>query len=890
MAERLQGTFYSEDGTQYRVTLFVDGYSGSVDSFDLRELKIKYSGDSNNIHHPILASSATITFSIPDSSIRDIFTGLVGAAEEDYTIKIEKGASNDLFWCGFVIPDQVVVQDSPYPYDFSIDAVDGIGRLKKKDYTGSGTEWEDDATILQHLYNVLSFIPLSDFWGASDVYVKARNQIFDNQHAEDEDESPLPVTRVNHRVFRNVDERGRVKYKTAYEALEVICYTFASRFYLSGGVYHFEQVTEYANQDSTITFKRFDKSAGALTDEVLNDWSGRLLTVDRSELRLNGTDDLTVMSGTVNTWLSALSKVEFTYNHFQTKSVFSHVFPPPTWSHDEGDEVESGAIDDNSGASRILISADVEFLVDFDTPSEAEPGMMKFRCYIKIEAGGTTYYCSRTASVDFGVVSYSDAEWVSTGTAWVEFYTDSLVNQGDTYLHRFTFYSPQLPASGDLSVDFEFDTLEGLTGVIDPLVVSYSSEWLISNVYGEVFSDGTVDAQSVGTVFSSTNDNDTNSDVFELDTFIGDGPTGTAFGRLEVYTGANWVDASEWKLRGESTLLPHGARIAREIIIPRLLPAERIEGNMIGEFLAHTIIERSSTRYIFMQGTINLKNHITDGTWCFITKSATLSTTPDTGVDFGQLGDGPEPPPGPYVPPSPPSGWHGGRIDNAANRLTLDSGVVFTTTTGLTTADTGTTFLSVQERDFIHNFFDGDEIDLIHPYTGQSQTVTVDTNQESDKTINVVSFDPDIDFPKTSFVAPSVNWLFRMVSKLRRTTRTVLIVPSHLEIPGDGSTVIMQMDPFFRIPDWMDGYLLSKWTVNVHTAGSGAGSFNIRVTADGTANDLTFDYVNTQETKVLSTYQEVNTGDLVEFFITNFNDTGTRPKGLSVDLQFIARL
>ena len=136
MAERLQDTFYSQDGTEYRVTLFVDGYSGAVDTFNLRGLQIKYDGDQNDISAPVLASSATIVFSIPNSSIKSIFTGLVGAAEESYRIKIEKGGSNDLFWAGFVIPDQVVMEDKPYPYDFSIEAVDGIGRLKDKDYSG----------------------------------------------------------------------------------------------------------------------------------------------------------------------------------------------------------------------------------------------------------------------------------------------------------------------------------------------------------------------------------------------------------------------------------------------------------------------------------------------------------------------------------------------------------------------------------------------------------------------------------------------------------------------------------------------------------------------------------------------------------------------------------
>jgi hypothetical protein len=138
MGARLQGDFYDIDGTKYRVTLDVDGYAGSVSDFDISEMKLVYKGDTNDIHAPILTSSVSLSFLIPNGTIAAIFTGLVGAAEESYRLKIEKGVGNDLFWAGFVIPDQVVIQDKPYPYEFSITAVDGITRLKDKDYTGNG--------------------------------------------------------------------------------------------------------------------------------------------------------------------------------------------------------------------------------------------------------------------------------------------------------------------------------------------------------------------------------------------------------------------------------------------------------------------------------------------------------------------------------------------------------------------------------------------------------------------------------------------------------------------------------------------------------------------------------------------------------------------------------
>ncbi|MEL6834523.1 MAG: hypothetical protein AAFP77_16125 [Bacteroidota bacterium] len=893
MGARLQGYFRSEKGERYRVTLDVDGYSGPVDDFKLSELKISHKGDTNDIHHPILSSSARLSFVIANSTIQSVFSGLTGAAEEEYRIRIDKGLSDELHWAGFVIPDQVVIEDAPYPFNFSAEAVDGIGRLKDKDYTGTGEDWEEWTTDLQHLYNILSFIPLADFWGPSDVYLKARNQIFEDAHAEGEAVSPLPITRVNHRVFRKVNSSGHVEYMTAYQVLAEFCRAHASRFYFSDGVYHFEQLTEYANQDTTITFKQWDTSGGALADEALNDWDTRLLVVDRSALRQAGSADLTVATGAVGTFLSAVSKVELTYKHFKTRSILSHIFPPPTWDQSSAVEINTGSVDDNSGATRLLVTADVTFNISFAVPDDVEPGRLKMRCLLKLE-GGSTHYCRRQATIDLGVVSYEEPIW-TTDISYVEFYTDTHNGNGLDYLYRFVLYAPNLPESGDLSIDFDFVELAGMTGIIG-IGAGYTSNWNISNVYGEVYSDGSVDAPSDSRLYRSFNNNDTNSDVLDPEVILGDGPTGTAFGRIQVFDGTTWVDSANWKLRGEADLLPHGARIAQEIITPRLEPAERLEGALLDTFMAHNIITRSNTRYIFMQGTIDLSRNEVDGVWVAITDSATLATTPDTGIDLdigstNPIPPGPSFPPGPYAPQVPATGWQGGLVDIGGLRGSIDNNVVFTLSSALLVDDGDVTFLSVQERDFIHNLFNEDEIEVVNPYNGRAQTFVVDTNQESDKTINVITQTPIIDFPVGSWVTPKRNFLFRLISRLRRKTVTVQLVPSHLEIIGDPALMPLQFDTFFRVPEWMNGYKLAKWTVSVHTAGTGTGFVNVNVTAAGVSNALTFDYINEQETKTLTTYQALSTGDLITFHLTNITDgTGNRPLGLTVDLQLIAML
>lgn len=884
MGAILQGNFYSTDGTKYRVTLDVDGYSDTISDFDISEMKLIYKGDTNDIHTPILTSSVRITFSIPDATIKSVFTGLVGAAEESYRLKIEKGVSNDLFWCGFIIPDQVVIQDKPYPYAFSVEAVDGITRLKEKDYTGTGTEWEDDATFLQHIFNCLSFIPVDDFWFGSDVYLRARNQLFATGQTSGEAVSPLPNTRVNHRVFRKVDSGGAIEYDSAYDVLKTICVAMASRLYISNGSYYFEQITEYANQDSTITIKTFDKSAGALTDETLDDWDSRKLIVDRSSVRLSAGADLTVASGTINTYLSALSEVKVRYEHYSYRDVFAQA-SQASWTNVSNPSVSVGDVDDESGTASLVLSTENIYSIDFDTSGNAQAGRLKFRCLISIDDGTDTYYCTRTASYDFGVVSYQDATW-STSTGYVEFYTDSAYLNDNSFLGEFNFRTPVFPVSGEMVVDFDFVELQGLSSVIaNSGGTAYTATWEIDNPYGEIFTEGTTGSGAYLN-FVSTNDNDTNSDKLSFSVKIGDGPTATSFGRLQIYTGSQWNHAASWKKQGGSTFVPHSARIAQEIITPRLEPTERIEGTLIDSFMAHEVIERSETRYMFMAGTIDLHRNRVDGTWCFITDVATLATTPDTGVDIGDPVTPGVPPP--YTPQGP-IGWPGGTITPSGQRINLDSNVVYTTT-GLVSSGDTVTFLTVDEREIIHPFFNGDPIRVVHPYTGVSQGFEVSETEESDKTISVTSDTADFDFPLDSFVTPDINFFFRLLTKLRRIHETIQLIPYYLDIPIDSPPT--QFDAFWRVPQDYDGYRMAKLTVSIHTPGTGAVEFVIRVTkTGGIYQDITQSFTGSQTQVTLSTYWLLTAGEIVEFFLQSTTATSeTQPKGLTIGLQIIATL
>jgi hypothetical protein len=548
--------------------------------------------------------------------------------------------------------------------------------------------------------------------------------------------------------------------------------------------------------------------------------------------------------------------------------------------------INTGPVDDNANSSRLYLTADLSYTLSFEVGATVEPGFVKMSCTVSI-AGSTTYYLKRVASLDFGTPIYQPMEWV-TSAATYQFYTEAHNGVNGTFLHSLSFYTPNFPDSGDLSLGFDIIEVTGLTG---PIFAggTYDVLWSMTDVYGEVYSDGSVDAPSIATEYTSFNDDDTNSDVLEIDTILGDGPTGTAFGRIQIYDGANWIDAAGWRYFPGVTYLPHGARIAEEFITPRLKPAERIEGTLISTFMAHQMLQRSETRYIFLGGTIDISENRVDGTWVFITDVSTLATTPDTGVDISILDPDPVTPSGPPSIVYPPVGWSGDTIRAATDLISLGSNVLFTTQFQMDTGDSQS-FLFVDERAVIHPFFEGDPVNVINPYTAQSQEFTVSETNETDKTITITTETVDFDFPRRSLVAPGLNFNHRLLTKLRRLTKDFQLVPYFLDVPIDSPPI--QFDAFYRASADFAGYRVSKLIVSTHTVGDAGANFAVRVTkTGGIFQDVTHAFDDTKTEVVLSTYWDIAEGDLIEFFVQSTTaTTQTRPKGLTVELQIIATL
>lgn len=882
MFERLQGDFYSEDGIRYTVTILVNDLPGLALDFKLSKLAINYNGDDNNLHAPILSSTCELAVEVTTSSVNSVFSRLNVAAEEDYMIKIEK--EGVLHWCGIIITDNVSEQDRNIPYTLNLSAVDGFGRLKDKDYTGTGTDWEGETTIIQHLYNIFSFVPTSDFWGENDVYFASHIQMFSINQLQTVATSPLIYTRIHHRVFRSVDTKGVISYSSVYDVLAEIAKAFASRFFLAEGRYNLEQVNRYASDDTDTTIKTWSKTAGELTDEVYNNWGGRVLVVDRSEERLAGNADLTKRSGGLITYHSPLNHVKVTYNHFSTRYT---ALTLNEWTHDGNEIAQILDYDSSDGDYKLQLNIYLQLFLNY-TVGEYITARAKIRATITVDDGTDVYYLHRPASYNFGVSNELDAFW-STDVGYHDLYTSNIValipsNPTSTTLSNIIdVVTPPLPVSGDISISFEFLELQALASVVN--AANYTYSYLIQAQSVSILPSGVVDSRSVGLEYRVNNTETTNTDKIEVELILGDGPTPNSFGRFTVWNGSAWNGSGSWHDLGSNDIYAHGEYIAQQILIPRLEPNERLEGGIIGTPSPFQIIERSGNRYILLRAKINLGSGTSDGVWSYITDLDTKASPPNIPAPLGFKFDKNNPFSDIELVQNEAS------IRPVLDRITLDTGVVFYTNSVIQFGALVSS-LSLSERAHVHGFFAGDILNIVHPNNGYSQQLIVDATSATDKVIPVTNFRPEVDYPVNSFITLGDGMLTRLADKSRRKLLTFQLVPYHLDIPSDSSFTPVQFDQFFRVPASWDNYRLTAVSISVHSPGVGSTAFSVRVTkTGGFIEDTTQSFTGTQTRSNLSTYWELSTDDLIEFYLQSTNaTTETRPKGLIITLEIIATL
>ena len=120
----------SANGTDHKIQVLVDGYSGSVIQRRLGRGPILKKQKSGTV------CGTSLEF-YPECIVDGEFAEFYTSDPKAY--KVELYATSTLLWTGYVTPELYSEPDIPPPYDVQVIATDGIGELKLYDYVAQGT-------------------------------------------------------------------------------------------------------------------------------------------------------------------------------------------------------------------------------------------------------------------------------------------------------------------------------------------------------------------------------------------------------------------------------------------------------------------------------------------------------------------------------------------------------------------------------------------------------------------------------------------------------------------------------------------------------------------------------------------------------------------------------
>jgi hypothetical protein len=762
MATRLTGTYLSApynaagDHDEYTVTIDQDGYVDPAGTMTVESIKFDWEGEGKSRIHPILTSTCVLNLII-DSTVFAFLNALVAAGEETFKLKIEKNGV--LNWMGFILSDLVTQENKGYGSApiLEVRAVDGIGRMKSKDYVPA---IEGKNTWKVHLLKLVDEIGLIDFG-----YANASDIILEWVFFWEEENTTVSLTtddvlqyyRLDTRIYKYIDSNGEVKRANCYDVLKDFCTTLNCRFMWSEGRYTFVQINEYRYRSGAPTAAYYhtytkDYTHAVSSDTQLATWTEESQTDNEWTA---GTSDLVLLSGSLYKWFAPLNLVEVYYKHFDTQSL------GPDWEWNEG--YTSGEtyseINYVNGTARLRVRGQLNYRLDYT----ANFDYTHLRFAVRIQVG--TYYLRRTAyfSPNAGF-SFGQIEWTTTASDY-EFYPNMITVDNQLYTMQFDIVTPLLPESGDLTMFVTLNEVHYWLGTI-PSSLDYTEYWSFFNTQVEVLVGGTIEDNYLTKKYSVTNPTTTNSEKLQIDVLFGTGPTAAALGAVEVWGGLAWLTGEQWRMGQSGTYRDLGQLLGEEVMGSQKTPVKRFLAQLNGVYQAHHrykhITLTGDEYYIFLGGSFDVNRHDWSGEWFLISRDTT-GLVPNIGIIRDHAG-----PP----PPTPPIVSPNGDLPSLPDTQGVTGFVIpdvagTTTTTILTEGSTITTININAPATDLWNA--GDDIIVMSP-DGSVQVFELGADIEAgDTSITVVSTTVQTDFPAGSWIVTDPVSMYELALACRCT-------------------------------------------------------------------------------------------------------------------------
>jgi hypothetical protein len=267
-AIRLQAEFTDDLGNDWQVNIHDSDYVGSIVPFKLGAdgFVLRYSGNNEDRYQPVIGSEVTFTLTEENSDHTTFMDLLATNVEVRFSVSVRKDpdGSDDFWWGGILLPEQVVRPFDYYPIQNTLTASDDLGNLQSVKYNNDGSAYTGIESGVEHLLNCLNKTRTTHLWGTDDFLYYVND--FDSTDYTGSDQ--LDDTRISHYGLYNPDENGVNQYYSALEVLESLARVFNARVFQSQGKWWFLPVGAQ-KYSSTLTVEGTQKDGTAITQQSI---------------------------------------------------------------------------------------------------------------------------------------------------------------------------------------------------------------------------------------------------------------------------------------------------------------------------------------------------------------------------------------------------------------------------------------------------------------------------------------------------------------------------------------------------------------------------------------------------------------------------------------------
>jgi len=680
MAARLYAEFTSSFEIDYVIEFHDNEFTGAAQKIQVSGdgFQLNYSGQTDNIYSPIIGSSVNVgiinqgephllqfisllkqyqqdRFSVviyreADArfindilNVSELFEARVaadgGSVESPSCYKqdiIDLGGTfryigpidEELFWAGTIVQDLIEIEDVSNPALFSIQATDGISKLKD---TLCGTSFFRQFT--NQFINALDQVGALAIYAATDPVLAVSCNWWAEEMTYNADNNPLDEVFADFHAFDTIDEQGFYTNKNWLEILSQMCTIFGLRFYYANGKYRLEQL--FLRDNATFTEHNYQKDKSKIDEAVVS--------YERTIDQLSGQARL---AGNIFNYLPAANDVAITLN--QDPKAMKGV----TWDNSNDPDLAVGLVSSAlQNQLTLVFNHQIKLFLNVNVNQNNIFAKLKLNVELFDFNNNVTYYLKRT----FSGTTPSTPVWTTTQSGsgyeilvgtFQEFSGQVTLGNNDVIQigGPTTIVTPQIPTDGDMTINWDFVGFVNTNGSVRGLNIGNSSSYKMT-------------LQSVDSSFGSIQNQTTriravspNADVnglvsYELpetSIFTGQGERGSLVNQYDVGGLLIKVPYSNWREGNSGSYVEIQKLVCQELLKLMDAPIEKYMGGMYSIHDFNERLEFDGKEWIQLGGTFSANMDQWDGEWFAIAKAAITPTfddviIPTDNVNFGNI-------------------------------------------------------------------------------------------------------------------------------------------------------------------------------------------------------------------------------------------------------------